>query len=320
MTFSSNVREEIAHHPIEAPCCRVAYLAAVLRGAGSLHLTGGGHAHAEIDVGSHAVGRQILTVLREEGVMCGVSAYTPERLGLHQRVLMVLAEDDASTRVLRRAGVIDDQGRPRLTVAPSLIARPCCQVAVLRGAFAAAGSVSPPGRPAHLEIRTHGADFAKLLAAACEHQGIPVRVRQRERWAEIMSRRRESVQDLLTLLGAEGAALDVAEDEVVRSARGDANRRANFDNANLTRQVQAAREQTAAIQSLVEAGEVEHLTPVLRATADLRLEHPDMTLSELANVAGVSRPTLAGRLRRLVELAEGAVATAESAAPRRPRP
>lgn len=320
MTFSSNVREEIAHHPIGEPCCRVAYLAAILRGAGSLHLTGGGHAHAEIDIGSHAVGRQILTALREEGVMCGVSAYTPERLGLHQRVLMVLAEDAASTRLLRRTGVIDDEGRPRLTVAPSLIARACCQVAVLRGAFAAAGSVSPPGRPAHLEIRTHGADFAALLQSACERQGIPVRLRQRERWAEIMSRRRESVQDLLTVLGAEGAALDVAEDEVVRSARGDANRRANFDNANLTRQVQAARQQTAAIQALSASGDLARLTPVLRDTAQLRLEHPDMTLSELADAAGVSRPTLNGRLRRLVVLAEGAAETAESAAPRRPRP
>ncbi|MEI6688863.1 MAG: DNA-binding protein WhiA [Thermoleophilia bacterium] len=317
MTFSSNVREEIAHTPLEASCCRIAYLAAVLRGTGSLHLTGGGHAHAEIDVGSHAVGRQVLTALREEGVMCGVSAYTPERLGLHQRLQMVLAEDEASTRLLRRTGVIDDQGRPRLTVAPSLIARECCQIAVLRGAFAAAGSVSPPGKPAHLEIRTHGADFAALLASACAQLGIPVQTRQRERWAEVMSRRRESVQDLLTVLGAEGAALDVAEDEVVRSARGDANRRANFDNANLTRQVQAARQQTAAIAVLRDSGALATLTPALREAAHQRLDNPEMTLSELAEASGVARPTLAGRLRRLIELAE---AEAELGADRRPRP
>jgi DNA-binding protein WhiA len=249
--------------------------------------------------------------------MCGVSAYTPERLGLHQRVLMVLAEDDASTRLLRRTGVIDDAGRPRLTVAPSLIARECCQISVLRGAFAAAGSVSPPGKPSHLEIRTHGADFAALLASACAQLGIPVQTRQRERWAEVMSRRRESVQDLLTVLGAEGAALDVAEDEVVRSARGDANRRANFDNANLTRQVHAARQQTAAIQTLMESGDLEGLTSVLRETVQLRLDNPEMTLSELAEAAGVSRATLAGRLRRLVDLAESAT---EPVADRRPRP
>ncbi|MGI9117586.1 MAG: DNA-binding protein WhiA [Gaiellales bacterium] len=317
MTFSSNVREEIAHHPLERHCCRIAYLAAVLRGAGSLHLTGGGHAHAEIDVGSHAVGRQILTALREEGVMCGIRAYTPERLGLHQRVQLALAEEEASAVLLRRAGVIDDAGRPRLTVAPSLAARDCCRVALLQGAFAAAGSVSPPGRPAHLEIRTHGAGFAHLLAAAAGELGIDVRVRQRERWAEVMSRRRESVQDLLTALGAEGAALDVAEDEVVRSARGDANRRANFDTANLSRQVQAARAQTAAIDRLIDEGVLDGLPEELRATARLRLDNPEMTLAELAEAGGIPRPTLAGRLRRLVAAAD---ASGEPAEPRRPRP
>ena len=317
MTFSSNVREEIAHQPITLPCCRIAYLAAILRGAGSLHLTGGGHAHAEIDVGSHAVGRQVLTVLREEGVMCGVRAYTPERLALHQRVEMALAEDEASAKLLRRTGVIDEEGRPRLTVAPSLIARDCCRVAALRGAFAAAGSVSPPGRPAHLEIRTHGADFAELLGSAARALDIPVQVRQRERWAEVVSRRRESIQDLLTVLGAEGAALDVAEDEVVRTARGDANRRANFDNANLTRQVQAARRQVAAINLLLETGQLGGLPGTLRETAQLRLDNPAMTLAEIAEQADVPRPTMAGRLRRLIELAEESTA---GGADRRPRP
>ena len=103
----------------------------------------------------------------------------------------------------------------------------------------------------------------------------------------------------------------------MRSARGDANRRANFDNANLTRQVHAARQQTAAIQTLMESGDLEGLTPVLRETVQLRLDNPEMTLSELAESAGVSRATLAGRLRRLVDLAESAT---EPVADRRPRP
>ena len=305
MTFSSDVREELAHRAVERPCCRIAYLAAVLRGAGTLHLTGGGHAHAEIDVGSHAVGRQILTVLREEGVTCGVRPYTPERLRQHQRILIVLAEDDASRRVLARTGVIDGDGRPRLEVDPALAARVCCRIALLRGAFAAGGSVAPPGRAAQLEIRTHGAAFAELLARAAGDLGVEMAVRQRERWAEVLLRRREAVQDLLAVLGAEGAALDVAEDEVVRSARGDANRRSNFDNANLTRQVRAARAQVAAIERLVDAGEIAALGEPLRRAAESRLEHPDLTLAELAALCGVPRPTLAARLRRLVALADG---------------
>ena len=61
--------------------------------------------HGEVDVGSHAVGRRLLVTLREEGATCGVRAYTPERLGASQRVVLVLSEDAASTAALQRAGV-----------------------------------------------------------------------------------------------------------------------------------------------------------------------------------------------------------------------
>ena len=148
------------------------------------------------------------------------------------------------------------------------------------------------------------AAFAGLLADAAGDLGIPLRVRERARWAEVTARRRDAVLDLLVAIGAEGSALDVAEDEIVRSAREDANRRANFDTANLSRQVRAAREQLAAIAALEASGALEGLPPALRETAALRAANPEMALSELAEAAGVARPTLAARLRRIVEAAE----------------
>ncbi len=304
MTFSSNVREEVAHHPLARTCCRIAFLAAALRGAGSLHLTGAGHVHGELDVGSHAVGRQILVALREEGATCEVRAYRPERLGLGQRVVIILHEDPASADVLVRAGVVDRDGRPLPADARDVADRSCCRVAALRGAFAVGGTVSAPGRYPLLEIRTHDEVFATWLADCAATLDIPLRVRQRARWCEVMTRRRDAVQDMLAVLGAESAALDIAEDDVVRSARADANRRANFDTANLTRQVAAARRQTAAIEVLSTTGALERLPTALRETAQLRIDNPDLTLAELSDVGAVPRPTLAARLRRLVDEAE----------------
>ncbi|MBJ7249695.1 MAG: DNA-binding protein WhiA, partial [Thermoleophilia bacterium] len=117
-------------------------------------------------------------------------------------------------------------------------------------------------------------------------------------------RQRGAVQDLLTVIGAESAALDVAEDDVVRSARADANRRANFDTANLSRQVLASRSQLQAIAALHDAGALTSLPVVLRSTAQLRLDNPELTLAELSIMANVARPTLAARLRRLIAESE----------------
>ena len=61
----------------------------------------------------------------------------------------------------------------------------------------------------------------------------------------------------------------------------------------------------------------EALPPALRTAAQLRLDHPELTLTELAALAGCARPTLAGRYRRLIELAD---ADGEAAERRRPRP
>ena len=311
MTYASDVREEVAHHPPAADCCRRALLGAALRGAGTLHLTGGGHVHAELDVAGHAVGRLLLTLLREEGTTCGIRTYRPARLGAHQRVQLVLADDPASTRALAAAGVVDRGGRP-LPPAASVARRACCAASALAGAFAVGGTVSGPGRPALLEIRTHSADHAEVLAACAARLGIDAHVRERPRWAELMTRRRESVQDLLAAIGAESAALDMAEDDVVRQARGDANRRANFDTANLGRQVAAARRQARAIATLADDGRLDALPAPLREAAVLRAAHPDLTLTELAAQGGCARPTLAARLRRLVALAEDDGAPAES--------
>ena len=231
-------------------------------------------------------------------------AYTPERLGASQRVLLVLAEDAASSAALQRAGVIDAAGRPQPFVDDSLLQRSCCRVIALRGAFAVGGSVSPPGRSPSLEMRTHDVAFANVLAKCAASMEIPLRVRERPRWSEVMTRQRGAVQDLLTVIGAEAAALDVAEDDVVRSARADANRRANFDTANLSRQVLAARTQLQAIAILGEAGLLGGLPVALRTTAQLRLDNPELTLAELAFAGNVPRPTLAARLRRLIIEAE----------------
>jgi len=315
MTFSSDVREEIAHQTSDRACCRVAFLGAVLRGAGSLHLTGGGHVHGEIDVAGHAVGRQLLQILRAEGASCEIRTYRPTRLPSAQRVLIVFAEDPATSAVLQRTGVVNGSGWPLPADGGALAARPCCRVAALRGAFVAGGSVAGPGRAPAIEIRTHDAAFAEVLARCAEALEIPVRVRQRERWSEVMTRRREGVQDLLTVLGAKAAALDIAEDEVVRSARSDANRQANFDTANLGRQVVAARRQLQAISRLMAADALARLPPELRDAAHVRADNPELTLAELAEAAGVARPTLAGRLRRLVAAGDE---TMEAGEDRRP--
>ena len=178
--------------------------------------------------------------------------------------------------------------------------------------------MSAPRRPAHLEIRTHDVEGAELLARLASADGIPLSVRDRGRHAAAYSKRLDAIADLLARIGADDAALLLAEADVVARAKERANRITNCDAANLDRQVAATRRQLAAIERLDAAGELDGLPGPLRAAALLRLEHPDAALQELAELAEppLAKPTLAARLRRVVERADDLAAPTTARPPR----
>ena len=93
---------------------------------------------------------------------------------------------------------------------------------------------------------------------------------------------------------------------MLSATRARANRLANADHANLVRASRAAHEQVVALRRLAAAGELERVDADLREIADLRLEHPSLSLRELGLKC---RPPLAKasvhrRLQALVRLAE----------------
>ena len=92
-----------------------------------------------------------------------------------------------------------------------------------------------------------------------------------------------------------------------KGIRNSVNRRLNCDSANLDKAVEAAQSQGAAIRKLEAAGRLKELPDKLRETAALRLEYPELSLSELAETFDppVTKSCLNHRLRKLVELAEG---------------
>jgi DNA-binding protein WhiA len=140
-------------------------------------------------------------------------------------------------------------------------------------------------------------------------------VRDRARHAAAYAKRLDTIADLLARIGADDAALRLAEADVVARAKERANRTANCDAANLGRQVAATRRQLDAIDELEASGELDALPAVLREAAALRREHPGAALQELAELAEppVPKPTIAARLRRVVEHAERPGARAHAA-------
>jgi cell division protein WhiA len=171
------------------------------------------------------------------------------------------------------------------------------RTAYLRGAFQGAGSVTRPGNRGghHLEVVHRDEEFVQRVAAFSR---APLRiVRRRGRWVAY-TKSADGVTTLLSQMGLHDAVLEYEARAVLGEAKANANRVTNFDAANAGRTATAAARQQKALQTLDPGG----LSPALREMLELRLEHPDASLAELARLGDLSKSAANHRLRRLLSL------------------
>ena len=82
------------------------------------------------------------------------------------------------------------------------------------------------------------------------------------------------------------------------------NRTSNCDTANIGKTVNASVDQRNAILRIEERIGIRSLSSPLLEAALLRLNNPDATLAELAELAGIGKSGMNHRLNRLIALAE----------------
>ena len=304
MPLSEDVRRELAAIEPQRDCDRLAELSGLFHTAGSLHLRGHGEFSVHLDVAEPAVARRAFGLLRAFGVETEIRTYQRHAFDGATRYQLHVPGTDRALAVLHRAGVLSASHAPLEAPPRRVVGRSCCRSAYLRGAFLGGGSVSGP-RSLHLEIRSSTMAGAERLVWVAANEDVPLKVRDRGRYAIVYAKGAEAIADALALAGAGDSALAIDEHGVVAEARARANRIANADHANLVRASRAAHAQVQAIRLLERDGRLERLSPQLREIADLRLRHPSSSLRELAAKCRPPATKAAAhrRLARLVVLA-----------------
>jgi cell division protein WhiA len=316
-SFTEAVRQELAHRPIGTGVEVRAELVGLVRTAATLTLRGGPSPTpvVAVETASGAVARRAhALVLRRYRVRPALKIRAPD--GVRHRARYAVVVTDGAGRLVRDLEVVDGYGHLVPDLPAGLL--PGERVALLRGALLGAGSISGPGRPAHLEIRVRDRSTAAQLAevvtavvgpgASVPATG-PVRV-------VLKSGRR--IADLLARVGASTAYLALEEQHLRREVRGEATRLANADRANLTRTIAASAAQVAAVERAVARYGWEALAPELREVALARLANPEVSLSELGELLDppVGKSAVHRRLRRLDAL--GKRVTTDEGEPRDP--
>ena len=190
----------------------------------------------------------------------------------------------------------------------SLLGKTCagCSQALLRGAFLAFGTFNDPTSSYHAEFLIPFAARAEKLDKFLAELGIPARRIVRTKKIGLYYKSSSAIEELFAEIGGSRAVFDLINAKIERELRNNENRATNCDARNIAKMVSASQKQISAIIRLKDCGMLESLEEDLRKTAQLRMEHDEVSLSELAALhePPISKSGLNHRLAKLCELAE----------------
>lgn len=310
MSFSADVKKELARLNDVSVCCQRAELAAIISLSGTIALQGRGRIRLYIQSEHPAVARRVFLLLKH------VFDVTPELVTMHHARLggrntyrLTLQGDDAAF-VLEGCGILtrSEQGHMgvRRGISKEVTARKCCKRSFLRGAFLACGSITNPEREYHAEFVTTDSGFAATFVKFLAKNNLMAKIVSRKGQNVVYLKEIERILDLLTLMGATQARMTLEDVRIRKELRNQANRAVNCDSANLRKTADAAQKQIAAIEYLRDAGHLDALPASLREIAQLRLDHREASLQELGEMLcpPVGKSGINHRLRRLLSLYE----------------
>lgn len=182
--------------------------------------------------------------------------------------------------------------------------------AFLRGVFVSCGSVTDPNKEYHLELVLPENDRTPALLDFIAEHGMSLketaRGGARSKKTVLYAKESELIEDCLTYIGAANHSMEIMQVKIVKDFRNRVNRSVNCENANLDKTVAASNKSTADIEYIFSTMGADWLSPDLRETARLRVENPEMSLSELCGMfpEKISRSGLNHRFKKLSKLAE----------------
>ena len=305
MSFTAEVKEELSRIESKRQCCSKAELSALVRIEGTLHLTGRELFRLEIATETAPVARKTIKLLH--GLYDLKTELTVRRSVLHKtnNYLITVPSQPKLSKALTEMGILDSNSSLTYSIPERVVRKDCCAISYLRGAFLGGGFVADPHGDFHFELTAESEEMAGELAALMGRFEIAGKVTRRRGLYTVYLKGAEPIVTFLALVGAHRALLRTEDVRIIKSMRNDVNRLVNAETANLAKAVDAAAEQIEAIHLLEESRGLSSLPPALQELAALRLEHPELSLRELGELADppLSKSAVYHRVRRIEELA-----------------
>ncbi|HFU4204224.1 TPA: DNA-binding protein WhiA [Streptococcus suis] len=301
MSFSVHVKEEV----LSQNSGTKSELAAIIKLSGSLGLASTGLT-LSISTENAKIARHIYELLhRFYQVKADIRHH--QKTNLRKNRVYTVFLDSGVNDILDDLYLADSFFGLETGIAPAILENDEWSQAYLRGAFLASGSVKDPDKGKYqLELASVYFDHAQDLAKLLQKFLLDAKVIERSKGTITYLQRAEDIMDFLLVIGAEEAKTEFENVKLMREARNDLNRATNAEAANIARTVSASMRTINNIVKIIDSIGLDQLPVDLQEVAQLRIQHPDYSIQQLAD--SLSKPlTKSGvnhRLRKINKIAD----------------
>ena len=304
LTFSGEVKEELSRNWSEKGHCQVAEIAAIISMCWKVVIDSRERYSVRVRTENVSVARKYFTLLKKTFNIDTETLVSSNKNKGHTAYTVIVKRHEDATRVLREIQLIDEYGE--FIEESSVVRRPCCKRAYLRGAFLAAGSISNPEKSYHIEIVCANRKKASQIRMLINGFHLDSKVVLRKNSYVVYIKEGSQIVDLLNIIEAPIALMKMENVRILKEMRNTVNRKVNCETANINKTVSAAAKQAEDIAFIQKTIGLSELPDTLQEIARLRISNPEASLKELAELSTseIGKSGINHRLRKLSEIAE----------------
>ncbi len=299
MSYCSRVKDEICNYKMERACCKTALLNAAFAFFNTVS-----DSRIKMSTENESVAEYLNSLIKELFPKLNDVCFKANK-GKKGFVMNTTSSENIRI-IANKTGLVNKKTNQIVAeIDSNLSIDSCCQRASVIGAFLVAGSITDPDRQYHFEISNHRKSELHKISEILVGMDFYPKIIKRGSDYVLYLKEKEGIADMLNYLGARETFFEYHDAMILKDAKNRANRKANCENANVTKTVNAAVAQANAIRKLIEEKRFDSLPESLKEIALLRLNNSDASLSVLAELCSepISRSGINHRMKKIMEIA-----------------
>ena len=291
MSYSANVKSELFNVPNENNSENLAELLGIFMAKNSIKEN-----EIRLSTENIALAKRVYSNMKKDaGLTIQLRYLTSKKLGIHKVYEVIIPFQKGYIEFLKSIFEFKNlESSMNENIFKGLI----------KGYFLSCGYIKSPEKGYALDFFIDTEDAATFLYYLFKKIGKRVFQADKKNKNLVYIRNSEDILDILIIINAVSTFFKYEDTIINKEIRNKVNRNMNWEIANETRKISTSEKQLKMIEKIDEAAGLNNLSDVLQETARMRIENPDLSLQELADLMNISKSGIRNRFRRLTEYYE----------------